>query len=62
MGRWRSSMSEHSHSSFRKPRLTRYESRVRSWVWLRRALLTALAVAACWVLWQSWIGLRIFDN
>jgi hypothetical protein len=49
------------HSSFGKPRFGRFETRFHPRQWLRRALLALAILGLGWVLWQSWLGIRMFD-
>jgi hypothetical protein len=48
--------------AFSRPKFSRFEITFPWQNWLRRAGFIALSLLALWVLWQSWLGLRIFNN
>lgn len=48
--------------AFARPRLGRFGINFHGKRWGRRVALGVLAAGAIWVLWQSWVGLGVFNH
>ena len=48
--------------AFGRTKFGRFEMNFSTKRWLGRVALAALVMGAIWVVWQSWIGLRVFGN
>jgi len=50
------------HNAFGRPRFGPQDTKLRWQKWLWRTAMATLVAGMFWFVWQSWIGLRVFDN